>query len=1117
MDARDAAVRRLAPDDTKPDEVSAAEQFVAWSGGHRPLETALAAPGAVPGFRTIALQNGLDDLVTALGRSAPPAGLPGHTAKERRTAFARQLRTGLFRREPTAVLQRMVQDDEISVGGAAEQAGVVRVLGNLGDGFDLRRNSLTSALQAPGALDGVPEDQRKGVTEGLKTLQRVQAISPTPEAVAAVIGTGNRSAMAVAMTPRDQFLRRVEGQLNSATAVATHENAVRVQIRNEDALAAMRQQITGSGIQLADGTLSQRERLERVQTAADATGATLDVQGLFGDLDFCECDDCLSVYSPAAYLVELLQYLRNNNLEPGKPAVPGIEGTPLEKLLRRRPDLGCLELTCENTNVVLPYIDLVNEIMESFVVHLGEYAQDTHDPKQVTLETFNVRTETSGELQAQPQHINQEAYCILKSAAFPIGLPYHQPIDRMRIWLRAMKTTRFDVLDRFRSGPPTSDTKNADPDDLPQIGELWAALRQRAADAEFLGLTQEQYVILTREAFPPRDYLELCTGGTISPRQYRRRIGVRPVHEYYGYGSADDMLDADETRRLGLTFVKDQLLPRTGLTYAELVEILRTRFVNPVMPSGPALRLTLAIQASYQFLQTLVDTGTGDPKRRFGKVIEFLVSQQGVVPGLWRRLSQDGPCGPQTEEDRLTRAEITAWVHCWFERLGRLIVLDSGERPRLPISGDLFGPVGFEGWGKFGHLDHAGSITDLDGAPTGGVDPDGKAVLSTGQVLSSIQILSPEGFVIGETDGNGFLIRPASPREEGAPGETGPGSRIRWLPPADSCDLDPVRLIHLDGSAVTKAEYGRIQRFARLWRALGWTVPETDRALAGLGTGDGPAMEDPDETEDGDETGSTAWDLEDDCGCSTEECGEHDAACPPLPGPARISAGFLHEVTFVSRVMERTGLELDRVLTFWNDIDSAGDDSLYTRIFLRHNVLGTDDVFRPDAHGQALVDAGPITDHLAGLQAALGMGAQDIAVLITELGLPDELTVHTLSALLRYAVLGRWLRLKTPDLVRLRAVFGDPFVNAETTWAFLEDWQRADEAGLSLRQLDFALTAHDDIRRPLAPSSVTVLRLTKTLYDGLTAIDQQHADLGDDDEALATLERVRTESSVGGG
>lgn len=59
----------------------------------------------------------------------------------------------------------------------------------------------------------------------------------------------------------------------------------------------MRQQITGSGISLVDGPLWQAERFDRVQRAADAIGATLNVQGLFGDLDFCERDDCLGLLS----------------------------------------------------------------------------------------------------------------------------------------------------------------------------------------------------------------------------------------------------------------------------------------------------------------------------------------------------------------------------------------------------------------------------------------------------------------------------------------------------------------------------------------------------------------------------------------------------------------------------------------------------------------------------------------------------------------------------------------------------------------------------------------------------------------------------------------------------
>ena len=142
--------------------------------------------------------------------------------------------------------------------------------------------------------------------------------------------------------------------------------------------------------------------------------------------------------------------------QPADPANPntgqkGIVGTPLEKLFRRRPDLGCLELTCENTFTVLPYIDLVNEVMESFVVHLDEYHADPNMPKQATLEVFNVDDETTSELLAEPQHINYQAYCILKDAVYPFTLPYHQPIDAARIFLKYMGTSRYELLDTFRT------------------------------------------------------------------------------------------------------------------------------------------------------------------------------------------------------------------------------------------------------------------------------------------------------------------------------------------------------------------------------------------------------------------------------------------------------------------------------------------------------------------------------------------------------------------------------------------------------------------------------------------------------------------------------------------
>ena len=57
---------------------------------------------------------------------------------------------------------------------------------------------------------------------------------------------------------------------------------------------------------------------------------------------------------------------------------------------------------------------------------------------------------------------------------------------------------------------------------------------------------------------------------------------------------------------------------------------------------------------------------------------------------------------------------------------------------------------------------------------------------------------------------------------------------LSWLPGQDTCDLDKVRLTHLDGSPLTVDEYDRMQRFIRLWHKLGWTIVETDLALIGM-------------------------------------------------------------------------------------------------------------------------------------------------------------------------------------------------------------------------------------------------------------------------------------------
>lgn len=83
---------------------------------------------------------------------------------------------------------------------------------------------------------------------------------------------------------------------------------------------------------------------------------------LFGSQDVCDCEHCRSSQSPAAYLVDVLDYLQSS-----ENVIVGQDSVWLQ-LMARRPEFGGLEASCENTNRLIPYIDLVNEVLEQAIM-----------------------------------------------------------------------------------------------------------------------------------------------------------------------------------------------------------------------------------------------------------------------------------------------------------------------------------------------------------------------------------------------------------------------------------------------------------------------------------------------------------------------------------------------------------------------------------------------------------------------------------------------------------------------------------------------------------------------------------------------------------------------------
>jgi hypothetical protein len=1113
-------------------KVSLAHSLATWSDDHVAIVKSLATQASITSLRDVALRFDAKELATLVDPKSVPKSTPGKTIAEKTANFAATLQDRLFTAEPTAVLHRMVQDAEIPIASAPQRKAISAFLTNQPD-FDLRTTSVYTALKHPNAFKGIAEEQRADVVEHLKTLQRVQAISPVPAAVPVLMNANLTSAFRVAQLPESTFMAAHAPALGEQAARQVYTNAIDTHVRNEQALMTMRESWRGSGLAIIDGQQPMDLRMAKLQGVADAKGVPLSLESLFGSMDFCECDDCLSVYSPAAYFVEILQYLRNNDLQPGKPASgqSGIAGTPLEKLFRRRPDLGCLELTCENTFTVLPYIDLVNEVMESFVVHLDQYGKDTLVPKQATLEVFNISDETTSELLAEPQHINYLAYCILKDAVYPFSLPYHQPIDAARIFLGYMGTSRHELLDTFRTATEVLAGKALSAAQQKQLDALHASVLDRSADAEYLSITQEEHIILTREAFWPKAYFDFTLGKLHTDDDYQAQIGVKPVHAYYNYAAQADMLSLDEGLMTGLTFVKKQFLPRTGIQYPDLVELLKTRFINPAFPQGEALSLLESIRFSYRFLQTLVVAGSTDPKVRFGKLIEFLNNPQQLVPEIDALLHPD-PCRQQNPQHCVEHADFRDWVTCYFDRIGKLIVLESGEGPRLGIEGGLFtvGPPPE----LVGTLRKDGTVVNKKGVLIGSVTAAGQMVDTHGKPF------------IDRFGGGELRIKNAKLEDIGfVQRDVLQGLREQlfgWLPARDTCDLDKVRLTHLDGSALDADEYDRIQRFIRLWHKLGWTWSQTDLALLGAAstaatagaaglaatpTGAAPGGAATPAT--GGTDSSIGFDVfEPDCrgvdGTGEDDGGACNGNRPPRHGdsvcreiaqtPEQISTPFLHQLVAIRQLIEITGLPLEKLLSFWADIDTAGEGSLYARLFLTHNLLGLDRVFKSDSHGNYLTRTEKLSDHSAVVMAALKMKAADVAAVVALRNLPDALTLATVSALYRHGLFAKLLEVPVADLARVFALFGDPFLSADAALALLRDWGRMEDAGFTFRQLDYLVDDHDDPKRPMAPTSKTILQVSKALYDGLNAIEKDHADVPADRPDQASAERIRAEAGL---
>ncbi len=395
------------------------------------------------------------------------------------------------------------------------------------------------------------------VRSEMMRIQRVYQVSTTPDVMSVLLTNGLDSSYSIANIPRKSFIKEYADQFGGdSVAHAIHQRASHISTRAEMNAMHMMEYSHGAIPSSVMGKLEYDDAKTALENQVP------NYSELFGSPDICECRHCRSVYSAAAYFVDLMRFLwRGETNHDGK--------SPLQMLTKRRPDLLHLPLTCENTNTLIPYIDLANEIMEYYAANNS----------LMNFEGYNTGEASSAELRANPQFLNIEAYRKLKDAVFPFSLPYHQPLDVIRTYSDHLTVSRFEAMQAIN---PQADSTT-----------------RKAMQAESLRLGEEEYAVLTGETFD----------GTPA---------VLDLHEYYGYANAaafasmQDETDADGNPR-GIC----SLLERTGLAYTELLELVKTDFINPYQDALEFMQRVFASSAIdanglYSRL-VLIEAATLDP------------------------------------------------------------------------------------------------------------------------------------------------------------------------------------------------------------------------------------------------------------------------------------------------------------------------------------------------------------------------------------------------------------------------------------------------------------------------------------------------------------------------
>jgi hypothetical protein len=229
-----------------------------------------------------------------------------------------------------------------------------------------------------------PGQDAAEIVSNLQTLQRVQNLTGSWRDTGTLLDAGVGTVRDVLRMGKAGFADAIADRMAPERAAKIFDEAARI----HDTTVALVGKAYAGARHAGFGHAGPRDPAAAAPPIPSADFPN--IATLFGSPSTCECEECQSVLSPAAYLVDLLHFLGSSSDAQANPALP--------VLLARRPDIADIELTCANTKIEVPYIDLVTEVLENAIAFPMEVSRPYGFDPRVDLARSSLSAPVTGAL-----------------------------------------------------------------------------------------------------------------------------------------------------------------------------------------------------------------------------------------------------------------------------------------------------------------------------------------------------------------------------------------------------------------------------------------------------------------------------------------------------------------------------------------------------------------------------------------------------------------------------------------------------------------------------------------------------------------------------------------------